>query len=192
MICILSLDFKQTYIKDFILKEVIKILKKFLFIGIIPVFLLAGCMPGTTGGTADLFGGAVIETGQSDVAPTGAEYEILFNKEVTNVHNSVVAIMSLNNSGNVNNDVDISQNEMIVCEEALNNFNKTYKTINDTLPAKGWEEKKDDFIKTLKAIIETTQDSIDSKKLNTKTLRSLEISLAALTGTDSGATSLNF
>lgn len=167
-------------------------MRRFFLVGLLPVFLLAGCMPGTTGGTADLFGGAVIETGQSDIAPSGAEYEVLFNKEVTNVHNSVVAVMSLNNSGNVNNDIDISQNEIVVCEDALNNFNKTYKTINETLPAKGWEEKKDDFIRVLKAIIDTTEKSIETKKLNTKALRNMEIGLSTLTGTDSGATSLNF
>ncbi len=167
-------------------------MKKLFLLGLMPVFLLAGCMPGTTGGTADLFGGAVIETGQSDIAPSGTEYEVLFNKEVTNVHNSVVGLLSLNNSGNVNNDVDISENEMIVCEEALNNFNKTYKTIDETLPAKGWEEKKDSFLRVLKAIIETTEKSMDTKKLKTGALKNMETGLSTLTGTDSGATSLNF
>lgn len=165
--------------------------KSFILLSLIPLFALAGCMPGTTGGTADLFNGQVIETGQSDINLTGAEYEILFNKEVTSVHNSVVAILSLNNSGNMNNAIDMTNNDEIVCEEALVNFRKSYKTMTEALPAKGWEEKQENFIKTIKAIIETTEKSMKDKKINTPTLKKQEVALSALTGTDSGATSLN-
>lgn len=164
-------------------------MKKILFI-LLGATFLAGCGPGTAGGTADLFGGQVIETGQSNVAPSGSEYELLFNKEVTNCHNALTSVMSLNKTGNINTNANMDNNDIIVCDEAMSVINKSIKTIDETLPAKGWEERKENFLSTTNAIIESLNKSKDDKELDTRTLMKLEAGLTALMSTDSGASSM--
>lgn len=163
-------------------------MRRILILGVLAMTVLAGC---GTGGTAVLFGEQPIETGKPDFAPTGSEYELLYNKEVTNVHNAIVSLLSLNNTGNINNSPKITENDKIVCTEAMNNCKKSYNAIQEVLPAKGWEDKKENFLKTVDAILESVSNSLDSEKLDTATLSKLEVGLSALSANDSGASSLN-
>ena len=154
------------------------------------IVLLVGCGPGTTGGTADLFGHQVIETGQSNVAPSGAEYETIFNKEITDVHNALTSVVSLNKTGNINVNASMDNNDKLVCDEAIRTMNKSMKTIDETLPAKGWEEKREDFLNVTSSIIESLEGSKSAGELDTRTLMKLEAGLSALMGVDSGASSI--
>ena len=69
-------------------------------------------------------------------------------------------------------------------------MNKSMKTIDETLPAKGWEEKREDFLNVTSSIIESLEGSKSAGELDTRTLMKLEAGLSALMGVDSGASSI--
>ena len=158
--------------------------KALSILAIVAGFTLCGC------GT-EIFNEPLV-TGISKIAPTGAEYEVIFTREVVNAHNAVTSVLSTfkRSAGLKDTKVEFTPVDVKVCETSIEKLRNARDVIEETLPANGWEHKREYFMETVDQIINGIHSGLDTGDMDITTLSKQEVMLASLATSDSGASQL--